>query len=668
MITQENQTEELRRKNDDIISKLFSALAKLRKAIKKYMEKHKEDSSFGNVFEKKIDDIEKQLDNLDDQDAVFCDCLRDVADKMEKISGVIEGGDMNKSEIIHDLNDLDNMMAEIKNNRDLMDVLHGKDLDTILKQSFDKDIFQKIYKKDRNNKKVLSSDVEFLISKEQGKAELYLKIDNEAVQISRKPNDGPITRDSIVFSTKQNIETKDNKFFLDKSKDGKTFEKLRLSKNLSITDAIGKALLKTENGYLNAREEKKNKIRNEARKISGTKAEPFELDNFHSFYENNSYSIKDRHHNDMITFKYAPETHTMTATYAKLKDAKGFEPDGEPIEVMKLQSLGNMTRYNFSTNPRIDKLLECELSKRWLDLCGIKKEHYNAMRHIPDDKLPGEHLSGMQYDKIEMLRSTLEDKLRSTKGFENFMITTQKVPKPDEDQTKPNENAKDDKENRNGEKHKDSERKTTLTITTPNDDKLILSFDKSANITYYSWNYMNENDDILSIPVAKANGKNADKILSPELFKDASFMACYSAVKDAIRTVEEKSKGSGDFTYGTSNIVSDINAVETISFVKAAAAYAFDGIKAERSTGELNPKRLENTIINEFAKQTEKYPPEQVRTRIAENYENIMSLLATQNVIDSAKSGNITYVHPDNGQKDHVKGSGEKNTIKQQGR
>ena len=486
--------------DENVIKIILSALAKLKEAFK--ARKRKKYDYYTTPFEEKVEQLEKQLNNLDEQDAVFCDCLRDVAETLEKISGSIVGGEL-KGITPDEFFDLFNEIEKNLSNTSNKFILSDKKVETVLKETFGNDVLDKVYKKDEKDQRLLTDNVKFYMAKSGDRADLYMMIGENAVKISKiqKDNDN-----EVLFLDKTKLYEKDGKVYLNNPENSMPLEQLHLAPNLTIEKAIGKAMFRCEKDYLDARKAKGENIRSQAAEITGTESSPFKKDTLRCFVDDKGYYIKDEKENDMLMFKYDSKEHSITAFYTT-------DQIKEPIEAMKLINRNETTQYSFKTNKRIDQLLGSDIVQKYFHAMGISQQDYRAMRSNVEEKTKGAYVDEAGLKKVIQLQEALNEHFKTTKGFEGYRTDLDHLP----------------------------DNKTQLKIITPDNNMYYINFEKSGEIKTQLWaSAPTENrthSDTITPVISTFNG-TSDKIIDIKIFRSAEFNKCYASVAAALETID----------------------------------------------------------------------------------------------------------------------------------
>ena len=80
--------------NKNIIEKIRELLKRLKEALRKRAQERRDGKLTPAVFEKQLKEMEHRLQEFEEQDDIHSDCLRDVAETLEKITGRIEHVDL----------------------------------------------------------------------------------------------------------------------------------------------------------------------------------------------------------------------------------------------------------------------------------------------------------------------------------------------------------------------------------------------------------------------------------------------------------------------------------------------------------------------------------------------------------------------------------------------
>ena len=363
--------------DENVIKIILSALAKLKEAFR--ARKRKKYDYYATPFEEKVEQLEKQLNNLDEQDAVFCDCLRDVAETLEKISGSIVGGEL-KGITPDEFFDLFNEIEKNLSNTSNKFILSDKKVETVLKETFGNDVLDKVYKKDEKDQRLLTDNVKFYMAKSGDRADLYMMIGENAVKISKiqKDNDN-----EVLFLDKTKLYEKDGKVYLNNPENSMPLEQLHLAPNLTIEKAIGKAMFRCEKDYLDARKAKGENIRSQAAEITGTESSPFKKDTLRCFVDDKGYYIKDEKENGLRAILNLG--HTYGHALEKCSNYSVFT-HGEAVAV------GLQVCFDLSLAMN---LIEDEYYDRATDL--IKKFEFNLPEH--EYFAPEKLIDAMKFDK-----------------------------------------------------------------------------------------------------------------------------------------------------------------------------------------------------------------------------------------------------------------------------
>lgn len=638
---------------DEDISKIRMFIEK----IKAFFRKHKNKNE--SEFEKKVEELEKKLEGFEKQDSVHSNCLKNIAQTLEKITGVLEGdnaNDISSNSLLQDFERINKDLEDLKNKSSRDYTISEGRIEDALSKAFSEDIMDKIYVNDENGNRVLSPDVKFFISRDNKKSGAYLMIGNEAVKISKikKESVDENTIEEKIVLKKRKLYPRDDKFYLTSDPNEPNavpLEQMDLTGIDSIEKAIGTAVFRSKKEYLKARKAKSEEKYKEMLSISGTADHPYEVDNYHCIKDDQKgYCIKNRHTNGMISMKVETKDvadgqnkdskkkmQVITVMYSKVD---GFDSVTEPIPVMTLTReindkniRDNSFRYTIKSNPDADNLMDTPMARKWLEACGVPVDQYIQMRNINNDSISTHNFDSKSYHRVDVFRKALEQHFRSTKGLEKYRV--------DVDDTIKN--------------------KTCVKVITPDKCEYLINFDKSGNIKNHQW--IDSGEDQKPITVIKSSKNKFDKVLNNKVLMPSELKVCYKAVQESMssiiqqamsRPIMQNTQSSGDvlrntevgsFIKAASSMALDKSAdrvaLQYASLVKEAASYAQNGIIANHINGQLDDRSLVNIIMNEAEAQRGAYPAQSYRDAVQNQIEQIKLELSKTGVVDNVYYMNV---------------------------
>ncbi len=638
--------------NKNFIEKIKELLERLREAIKKRAMEKQNGKITPAIFEKQLKEVERKLEEFDEQDAIHSDCLRDVAETLEKITGVIENGELRNATIESinaNFNAVQNKLDRIQEKGTEPYVVTAETLEEVLNKAFRKTA-NDFYITTPEGDKVLSPDVNFVIDKQSGKAaDVYMVINNlntapTAMKIDvNKDVESGIEKISFeqVHNISRHIDKQGNeRFHLSTSaNECETLEKVSLDnlRQEPLAKVIGEALFQGSKEYQTARLQKGYHMADEWKNITGTKDSPYTKDEFQCYTDKTlGYCIKDRINNSMIALKFDDTEKSYTATYFS-NVTKGFEVNPEEGEqVLKVQKIvqdngkANLS-YSISTSPNADKILDTEMAQKAfsmtipnranLDTINAARGSELSRTNEPQPSFGGSLVQDANRDKIIMLRNEIEKQLRSKKGLDSYFVAFRST--------------------RHG-------KESQIVISAP--DKIgkseyTINFDKQGNIKSHLWSSF----DIATgkrnkpTPVVRTSKNFINKVLDKEALSKNELCVCYQIVRDSLKAVDDKLQEQG-LTF-SQNMEADRTSDKAIfenALIEQWADLAKDAIVANGLRGRINDEHeLVNLILNQAEVRDGVYPNAEFKAALVDNIDNVYYALSEKNVIDDAFSKRI---------------------------
>ena len=380
--------------SDELKSKIAKFLDELRKLFAKWSKDRQLRRAAKNtpaVFErveKDISKLQEKVEAMDEQDAIQCDCLRDVADTLAKVTGVLQRGDLKNAtpEVVEQTiaamnKDLDETIAKASQKF----TISADTLDEAVKQMYGRDLAS-LYVTDENGNRKISPDVKIFVDKrDNGQPnDIYLTVmskirdsdgnvaldedgkeiirpitakvtlqkslsDNETVKLTLEKVGGYITAEGKLHT--------DNDYY-DEFPPAYSKEAWEKAKDVPLEDVLGEALFHATVEYKQARIAKGEQMIADMQSISGTPSKPYKNGEYLCIYEpERGYCIKDRETKNMLCLKYDKEQKALVGTLHR--DVDGFESDEGAFEVMRIERGENgRPRFAVMTSPNADKILD----------------------------------------------------------------------------------------------------------------------------------------------------------------------------------------------------------------------------------------------------------------------------------------------------------------------
>lgn len=612
---------------------LLEAIRAWFRRIKEWMHNH----SMPAVFEKQLDAIKQRMDEFDEQDEIHSDCLRDVAETLERITGVLEGGNLKNAtpeEVEEKLSEAINALDEITKKAEKPFTVSGKTFDDVLHQALG--IYRSdLYKDNIDGVPELSRDVHILLDKKEGKPAdviLALKFRDEegeerfsAMKINVVKNEKDGT-EKMMF-TSANVQERANGFvFGDSDRPLEVFPMVQYHqiegqaagvqsgenlRTLPLERIIGKAFFHATVEYQQARIAKGMEIAKSLAKISGTPEQPYEQDEYQCINDERGYCIKDRLNDCMLALRYSKEEHALIATYYR-GVTEGFTSPEPPVEVVRLERTPNGNpRYSIATNANADKILDTPMAQHFLSQCGIEMKSFNSVRHTDNEKLGGAHVVGELSEKMILLRNEIEKKLRSTSGLENYTVFAKSI--------------------RHG-------KESQVEIKTPDQSRYIINFDKNGDVKTQFWRERDSETGKLlrAVPIIRSGKSQIDKVLNKNSFRKPELCVCYSVTRECSAKVAEILKDQN--ASRDAERMHKSARVESLAHIKTWVALAEAGIRANGIGGRLDDNTLVNIIMQEAEKQDGRYPDADYKEALSKNLPYIYTELSENGVILDAFS------------------------------
>lgn len=648
--------------SDELKSKIAKFLDELRKLFAKWSKDRQLRRAAKNtpaVFErveKDISKLQEKVEAMDEQDAIQCDCLRDVADTLAKVTGVLQRGDLKNAtpEVVEQTiaamnKDLDETIAKASQKF----TISADTLDEAVKQMYGRDLAS-LYVTDENGNRKISPDVKIFVDKrDNGQPnDIYLTVmskirdsdgnvaldedgkeiirpitakvtlqkslsDNETVKLTLEKVGGYITAEGKLHT--------DNDYY-DEFPPAYSKEAWEKAKDVPLEDVLGEALFHATVEYKQARIAKGEQMIADMQSISGTPSKPYKNGEYLCIYEpERGYCIKDRETKNMLCLKYDKEQKALVGTLHR--DVDGFESDEGAFEVMRIERGENgRPRFAVMTSPNADKILDSPMAQQYMEKFGIDLEAFNNARYGGSAyKTGGEMLEPAQAKKTAfVLEEEIRKKLRSSTGLDGYEVYA----------------------NFSGRKKAE----TFVKIVTPSKSEFIINFDKKGAVKTQLWKEKGEGKKV--IPVIKKSGSNKiDKILSKDAFKQPELCACYTVTRECIDLVAELTKDSG-LTQSIENMKAKKETnikLEAQAKAEEWAAVFENAIIATDYKGKAEPDVILDMISEEIERSTGEYPDARTRQNIKEATDDIIWKLSEHGTIDNFFTKNIIREEPQRG-------------------
>lgn len=640
--------------SEELKSKIAKFLDELRKLFAKWSKDRQLRKAARNtpaVFErveKDISKLQEKVEAMDEQDAIQCDCLRDVADTLAKVTGVLQRGDLKNAtpEVVEQTvaamnKDLDETIAKASQKF----TISADTLDEAVKQMYGRDLAS-LYVTDENGNRKISPDVKIFVDKrDNGQPnDIYLTVmskirdsegkvaldedgkeivrpvtakvtlqkslsDNETVKLTLEKVGGYITGEGKLHT--------DNDYY-DDFPPAYSKEAWEKAKDVPLEDVLGEALFHATVEYKQARIAKGEQMIADMQSISGTPSKPYKNGEYLCIYEpERGYCIKDRETKNMLCLKYDKEQKALVGTLHR--DVDGFESDEGAFEVMRIERGENgRPRFAVMTSPNADKILDSPMAQQYMEKFGIDLEAFNNARYGGSAyKTGGEMLEPAQAKKTAfVLEEEIRKKLRSSTGLDGYEVYA----------------------NFSGRKKAE----TFVKIVTPSKSEFIINFDKKGAVKTQLWKEKGEGKKV--IPVIKKSGSNKiDKILSKDAFKQPELCACYTVTRECIDLVAELTKDSG-LTQSIENMKAKKETnikLEAQAKAEEWAAIFENAIIATDYRGKAEPDVVLDMISEEIERSTGEYPDARTRQNIKEATDDIIWKLSEHGTIDNFFTKNI---------------------------
>lgn len=642
--------------NKGLIKKIKELLERLKKAIEKRKQERKDGKLTPAVFERELKTLEKKLEQVEEQDDIHTDALRDVAATLEKITGSIENGELRNAtaeEIKENLTIVGNKIAAMAAKGSEPYTVTSQTLDDVLQRAFGKKQ-EDLYVVTEDGQKMLSPSVKIAFDKQDGKkADVYLILDEKGsnplgakIKVNKKGDFEKITFEKVAFG--HSGET-----YRTIGMPEKNFELMPLDalRSRPLQEIIGEALFQSSEEYLKARIEKGYNMANEWKSISGTKDNPYTRDEFQCIHDDaGRYCIKDRLHDTMIAFSYDKKEKSFIATF--YSDAKnGFDVNGDEgsvvMKVWKQPQPNGKSKlgYTIATSPNADIILDTEMAQKALRMIIPDKEtrtEMNNVRHgnknLRWDKTGGELVIDANREKIIELRNEIEKQLRSQKGLDGYFVSFRST--------------------RHG-------KETQLVISAPNKadrekgkSEYIINFDKKGNIKSHLWSSydISKGERNKPAPVVSTSKNFVNKVLDKEGFSKKDLCVCFQVVKESLQAVDEKLKGQG--MQGFSQDLTTSQATNMILqdsvLLQEWVRLAKDAIIENNMRGELGERKLINMILEEAERRDGVYPNAEYKEALIRNVDDLYFALAENGVIETSLSDTKKITHMYEGKEEDV--------------
>lgn len=637
--------------NDEEKKKLFERIraffASLRDALRKRAQERRDGKFTPAVFERELKKVEQKLDELEEQDAVNIDCLRDVAETLEKITGVIEGGDLKNAtpeEVHQHLQKAERQLENAKARGAEPFTVKAERIDDVMLKAFGVKTEELYIEQD--GKKVLSPNVKFgLQKKEDGKADVFMIIDNgkdtpRAMRLNvSKEDDGQEKKEKVVFEKIPVFRSANGEGKYTVYDSVTNLEMMSLDAPLSkddpqalreksLNEIIGNAFFKASYEYTQARIAKGEKIAQQWSEISGTMELPYEKDEYHCVHDREKgYLIRDRHAKSVLAIKYDKDTKSCIATYYPNVES-GFDikpEDGiEVLNVHKFQQGGkHHLEYSVSTSPAADKILDTEMAQTALHLIipdSFDFEKLNNVRHGNQkeewDNTGGAHVKGAGQEKVAALRNEIESQLRSKKGLDDYFVEMHHV--------------------RHG-------KESQIIISAPDKvgkPKYVINFDKEGNVKTHLWSAIDlaTGKRTKPQPVIKSGKNRINKVLDEAAFSTPELCVCYQVIKESMSAVAENLKINDKALFERQDSAVESKLYEN-EVIERAAEMAKEAIIATNMKGQIvNDHQFINRILDAWELHTKEYPDASVREILENNMEKLYYEMSQKGILEDAFS------------------------------
>lgn len=645
--------------SDELKSKIARFLEELKKLFSKWARDRELRRAAKNtpaVFERverDVNQLKEKVEAMDEQDAIQCDCLRDVADTLAKVTGVLERGELKNAtpEVVEQTiaamnKDLDETIAKASQRF----TISADTLDEAVKQMYGRDLAS-LYVEKEDGTRELSPDVKIFVDRtENGQPNyIYLTVmqplrdENGNARIGddgqelKRPVTAKVTLqkrlsdDETIKLTLEKVSgyvTTAGNLHIDGAYDDFTpmynKEAWEKAKDVPLEDVLGEALFHATVEYKQARIAKGEQMIADMQSISGTPSKPYKKGEYLCIYEpERGYCIKDRETKNMLCLKYDKEQKALVGTLHR--DVDGFESDEGAFEVMRIERSENgRPRFAVMTSPNADKILDSPMAQQYMEKFGIDLEAFNNARYGGSAyKTGGEMLEPEQAKKTAfVLEEEIRKKLRSSTGLDGYEVYA----------------------NFSGRKKAE----TFVKIVTPSKSEFIINFDKKGAVKTQLWKEKGEGKKV--IPVIKKSGSNKiDKILNKDAFRQPELCACYTVTRDCIDLVAELTKDSG-LAQSIENMKAKKETnikLEAQARAEEWAAIFENAVRATNYTGKAEPDIILDMISDEIERSTGEYPDSRTRQSIRESADDILWKLSERGSIDNFFSKNVKVVQPE---------------------
>lgn len=552
------------------------------------------------VFEQKLQDINNQLVELQEQGDVQADCLSDVAESLEKVTLMLQGGDIKNASgkvMTAAINQLDLLKNDIDNYIVTHKQLEGALLDAFGKVERDKNgkeiqggkkVLPPLYEGEGENRKITDKFGIYVDLTKSGVPDIYLKYNNEFAKLSYSE----VEKDGVKSRT---LRVNEARIF--NMSERALLTEATFDRSLSLEEAVTSTLAQNKETVLEARMKKGEKMISEYQSISGTVKDPYKWKNYECAEIDGNYCIRDLETNGMIRFSFDSKEKKFLANYFPQTGAD-FASEGKGKEVLSIVSTGIGQRADLHAHNNAYKILSTPMAEKFFENSGVAYKQLKEAFDKPIEKTNGETVLPRNLPVFKAMAEEIKKNLEIT-NHSGYSVQPRSTKSGSE-----------------------------INIKAPNGDLYKLNFRKNGEIKDHIYKPFKEGHYQEKIHLFKSSSKGAKEKVSRVINDENTsgvqknqMCILYAAIMDAADKTYEK-HAQLLYTAIDDNTIQDIN---LNSNIKKWAEYGLSALDAQNAQRVPDAERLAYTIATEMKNRTGKYPSKDEIKIMTEKYNDIRS-------------------------------------------
>lgn len=576
-----------------------------------------------SVFERKLEEVKTQLEELEEQGNVQADCLCDVAESLEKVTLMLQGGDIkNASGKVMEaaLNTLDNTSRIIENY-----LISHTQLEAALTTAFGEVEKDKSGNPLNNGKKVLPSLYEGEGEKRRiadnfgvyadfskgGTPDIYVKYNNKYAKISYGESEKGGEKLKTLRIGEARLLSISEKALLTEA---------TIDRSLSIEEALTNALIQHKGEVVAKRYQKGEEMMNEYKSISGTANNPFKWKNFECAEIDGCYCIRDASTSGMIRFGFDSAEKKFTAEYLPNTGSDFRSEAKKGKTVLEITSNGTSQKADIAAHNNAYKILSTPMAEKFFENSGVAYKQLKALFDKPVEKTNGEPVTPRNLPIFRTMENEIKKNLAAT-GHTDYEVTARS-------------------------KKSGSE----INIVAPNGDLYKLNFKKNGEIKNHLYKPYKDGHYQESIPLFKSSSKGAKEKVSRVINDEHTsgvqknqMCILYAAIMDAADRAYSK-HAELLYTALDNSTLRDINYNAS---VKDWAKYGLAALDVQNAQRVPEAEKLAYIIAEEIKNQTGNYPDADTIAEIKSRYNDIRAEMQEQGGLVNYYTNELASYQPE---------------------